>query len=78
MVHLCEWLTLRQVSSGGNNGKDKFKKKELRKNEKRIKKRNKIKKVRRGIDGREGEREEREREIFCFLRFSLRSTKIGP
>ena len=27
MVHLCEWLTLSQVSNGENNGKDKTRKK---------------------------------------------------
>ena len=79
MVHLCEWLTLSQVSSGGNNGKDKFKKR--KKKEKGIKKKRKIgKKIKSKREGEKqtggSESERREKEIF-FFRFSLRSTEIG-
>ena len=48
MVHLCEWINLSQVSSGGHNGKDKTRKtikitikiKEEEKSNKRRKERN--------------------------------------
>ena len=35
-MNLCEWLTLRQVSNGGNNEKDKTRKKIKRGKEKKI------------------------------------------
>ena len=68
VVHLCEWLILSQVSSGGNNGKDKTRKKINKRKEKEMRKvKNKgrrpflgrQKKGQRGSARREREREKK-------------------
>ena len=79
MVHLYEWLTLSQVSSGGIKQENK-KRKKRKKKEKKLRK---VKKGKRAIFGTKtavgdrggGEERERERGKGVF-HFSLRSTQI--
>ena len=82
-MHLCEWFTLSQVSSRGNNGKDKTRKKMNNKEKKImiiiiiIKKKSQKGQRSGGTEGRERIEREKKDFFFSFLRFSLRSTKIG-